>query len=70
MTTAAFAPPLNEVKPSLSNAVFSIRSLLLWSTLQFEIPPSNEGIYNRIRVKKRESDLNMYRERNYTVITE
>ena len=62
MTTATFAPPLNEVKPSLSNAVFSVRSLLLWPTLELEIPPSNEGIYHCIRVKKRESDLNMYTE--------
>ena len=69
MTTATFAPPLNEVKLSLSNAVFSVRSLLLWPTLELEIPPSNEGIHHCIRVKKRESDLNMYRERNYTVIT-
>ena len=53
MTTATFAPPLNEVKPSLSNAVFSVRSLLLWSTIELEIPPRNEGIYHCIRVKNR-----------------
>ena len=70
MTTAAFAPPLNEVKLSLPNAILSIRSLLVWPTLQFEIPASNESIYHCIQVKKGESDLNMYRERNYTVITE
>jgi len=69
MTTAACALSLNEVKPSLSNAVFSIRLLLLWPTLQFEIPPGNEDIHHRIRVKEGESDLKMYRECDYTVIT-
>ena len=41
MATTTFAPPLDKVDPCLSNAVFSIRALLFWPTLEFEVLPGN-----------------------------
>ena len=60
MVTTTFAPPLDKVDPCLSNAVFSIRALLLWPTLELEVIPGNKRIeraYTKYGIRQTRLDL-------------